>query len=855
MMRKISISISLLFIVSIAFAQNRLVVKGKVSDAKNNGIGNVSVLQVGTSNATTTNKNGFYNLDVEYDDSCVVEISDMEYGKKSFVIFSTNKATIYKDIQLETNQNILDTVEIKANKDKVGMSTIQGKDVEYFPNVTNDAGAVVKTLGQGVQSNNELSGQYNVRGGNYDENLVYVNDFEIYRPFLISSGQQEGLSFTNLDLTDKLQFSGGGFEAKYGDKMSSVLDVKYKTPKAFHGSVMASILGVQAHVEGIAKSKKDTLNDAAKFTYLVGVRYKSNGYLLGTLDRAGEYNPNFFDLQGDFHIKPNPKHDIEFIVNHSFNDYKFVPTTQETRAGTFDKLIRFSVDFDGNEKSRFENTMVGMAYKFIPNKKLSLKFMSAFWRMRESETYNITGYYSLDEIEIDPSSDNFGNVKEKLGIGVFQDWARNKLDATVANFAFHGKYNVQKKNIKNGDSSKVDKHLIEFGSTFQYENINDELSEWQRIDSAGYSIPYSGSSIEFPYRLKSKNNLESFRVHGYLQDTWNIIKTDSSYLTLTLGVRYNYWNVNNQFLVSPRMQLLYHPKLKSDVTFRLAGGMYVQPAFYRELRNFDGSINRNVKAQESYQVVIGADYNFKIKKRQFKFTAEAYYKYLNHINPYEIQDVRIRYFADNNATGYATGIDLRLFGEMIKGADSWITLSYLNTKENIKNDFYYTYYDSLGNSYAAPQLSTNPITDTATNYPGFIRRPTDQAIFVSLFFQDYLEKHKRFKVHLNLVIGTGLPFGPPDRNRYKDVLKVPPYRRLDIGFSALLLNGETRGKKKPKSFGSKFDKIWASFEVFNILGIKNTLSYRWIKDTQNQQWAIPNYLTNRRFNFKMHITW
>ena len=849
MMQRISIIAALLLLSCSVHAQITLVVKGKITDNKNNPVANASINQLGTANATVSNNKGFYAIEVEYEDSCVIEFSSIEYAKRTLVIYASNKATIYKDIVLMSNENVIDTVEITATKTKVGESVLEAKDAEYFPNPTGDAGTIVKTMGQGVQSNNELSGQYNVRGGNYDENLVYVNDFEIYRPFLVSSGQQEGLSFTNLDMTDKLSFSGGGFEAKYGDKMSSVLNIKYKTPTKFKGSMMASILGVNAHVEGAAYTKKDTAKENAKFTYLVGMRYKSNGYLLGSLDRKGEYNPNFFDAQADFHIKPNVKHDIEIMVNHSFNDFKFTPVTEETRAGTFDKLIRFLVDFDGGEKDRFQNTMVGISYKYLPNTNLSLKFLTSFWKMRESETFNITGYYSLDEIEIDPSSDNFGNVRENLGVGTFQDWARNKLDAIVTNFSHIGKYVIKDKN------KEKEKHLLEWGATFQYEKINDQISEWQRIDSSGYSIPYSGSNITFPYRLKSKNDLNSFRAHGYFQDTWNIINTDSTQLILTAGIRYNYWNVNNEFLVSPRVQLLYHPKLKSDVTFRLAGGMYVQPPFYRELRGFDGMINRNVKAQQSYHVVIGSDYNFKIKKRNFKFTAEAYYKYLRNLNPYEIQDVRIRYFAQNNAKGYATGVDLRLFGEMIKGADSWITLSYLNTKENLNNDFFYSYRDSLGNVYTSPDNSANRITDTLTNYPGFIRRPTDQALFVSFYFQDYIEKYKRFKVHFNLVIGTGLPFGPPDRARYKDVLKMPPYRRLDIGFSALLLNGLKRGVKKPNSFGSKFENIWASFEVFNIIGIRNTLSYRWIKDTENNLWAVPNYLTSRRFNVKLNITW
>lgn len=835
---------TLLFILSIcSYAQINVVITGKITSTNNEPISNVSVLQIGTSNATISNNKGFYSIEVEYADSCVLEFSNLSYKKQTFTFYPTNKMKLFKDVKLEWNENAIENVNITSTRnDKVGESTIKAKDATYFPNPTGDVGTVVKTMGQGVQSNNELSGQYNVRGGNYDENLVYVNDFEIYRPFLTSSGQQEGLSFTNLDLTDKLSFSGGGFESKYGDKMSSVLDIKYKTPKAFKGSVMASLLGVNAHVEGAAYAKKDTAKDLAKFTYLVGMRYKTNAYLLGSLDKKGEYNPNFFDIQADFHIKPSIKHDIEIIANHSFNDFKFVPVTEETRAGTFNQLIRFLVDYEGNEKDRFQNTMVGIAYKFLPNTRLSLKFMSAFWKMQESETFNITGYYSLDEIEIDPSSDNFGNVRENLGIGSFQNWARNKLDATVANFVHHGKLNIK------------NKHLLEWGTTFQYEAIKDELSEWQRLDSAGYSIPYNGSSIQFPYLLKTKNNLQSFRTHGYIQNTWNTQFKDSSTFTIIGGLRYTYWSVNKEFLVSPRLQLFYHPHLKSDVTFRLAGGMYVQPPFYRDIRGFDGNIHTNVKAQHSYHVVLGADYNFRIRKRPFKLTAEAYYKHLRNVNPYEIEDVRIRYFANNNAKGYATGVDVRLYGEMIKGIDSWITLSYLNTKEDILDDYYVQYKNKDG-IVITPLTQDQVAVDSSIAHPGYIRRPTDQALFVSFYFQDYLEKYKRFKVHLNLVIGTGLPFGPPDRQRYKDVFKMPPYRRLDIGFSALLLNGDKRNIKKPNSFGSKFDNIWASFEVFNILGIRNTLSYRWIKDYDNNQWAIPNYLTSRRFNVKLNITW
>jgi hypothetical protein len=805
------------------FAQHTITIKGLVRDNENLPISNVNIIQKGTNNSTTTNENGEYSLRLDFDDNfCEVEFKHIQFALQTIKVFSSNKMKKEVDVFMTSNVNEIDSIEIVSKSKGNTEQKLDAKSAEYFPNPTNDIGTIVKTFA-GVQSNNELTGQYNVRGGNYDENLVYVNDFEIYKTFLTSSGQQEGLSFANVDLVESLSFSAGGFEAKYNDKMSSVLNVKYKTPTAFKGSVMASLLGVNAHVEGITKNEK--------FTFLTGVRYKSNAYLLGTLDAKGEYNPNFFDVQGNFHYKPNNKNDIEILAYHAFNKYKFTPDLQETRAGTFDKLIRFLVDFEGGENSQFNNTMAGIAYKFIPNSTFSMKINSAFWKMQELEQFNITGYYSLDEIEIDPNKDNFGNVKENLGAGTFQDWARNKLDAIVFNTAWNGKLAFKK-------------HLLEFGNTVQYEKINDKLSEWTRIDSAGYAVPYSGNYVTIQNRLKSTIELQSVRTHGYVQHKWNI-RDDSVKLFITTGIRYHFWNVNKEFLVSPRMQIVYKPNIKADVTLRASLGMYQQAPFYRELRDFDGNINKQVKAQKSAQIVLGADYVFKAwGNRNFKLTTEAYYKYLWQLNPYEIEDIRIRYFAKNNATGYATGVDVRFFGELVKGTDSWVSISYLSTKENLNDDFYY-------------KTSTNSSGDIDSQivYPGKIRRPTDQTLFFNLYFQDYLVKNKSFKVHFNLVVGTGLPFGPPDRQRYKDVLKIPPYRRLDIGFSYLIIDGNKRMQKKPKSFGAKFDKIWTSFEVFNIIGIYNTLSYRWIKDIDNNQWAIPNYLTNRRFNLKLHISW
>jgi hypothetical protein len=460
--------------------------------------------------------------------------------------------------------------------------------------------------------------------------------------------------------------------------------------------------------------------------------------------------------------------------------------------------------------------------------------------MRESENSNIIGEYFLDEIEADFSKDEFGNVRQTLGVGTFHDWTRNTLDAMVVSGGHKGFWVPNRRN------------MTEWGVTAQYEDISDRISEWQRVDSAGYSLPYDGSTVTLAYRLKSANDLQSVRTHGYLMHTWDI-RDDSVQISLTGGVRYNYWNVNREFTVSPRLQFSFKPNTRGDVVFRLATGLYVQPPFYRELRNFDGEINREVKAQKAVHVIAGSDYYFTGWGRNFKFTSELFYKQLLQVNSYEIQDVRIRYFANNDAKGYAAGIDMRLFGELVKGTDSWISLSFLRTQEDLNNDFYKEYYNASGqviNSFIEDQV----VVDSATIYPGYIPRPTDQMVFFGLFFQDYIPKMKRLQMHLNLLFGTGLPYGPPDRQRYKDVLRMPWYRRVDIGFSAILLDSD-KELKRPNGFFRHFEKIWLSAEVFNLLGVQNTLSYKWVKDVNNTQWPLPDYLTSRRFNLKLHVSW
>jgi len=818
-------------------AQKSVLISGRTTNINNEPVPLVTVFQKGTTQAVTSDENGFYSLEVIFadgDDLKEIVFQHLSFQPKSVLIDRTKGKEQIVNINLEAGTYEFEQIEIRDQRSRQNASEykIDPKSIEMMPSVAGGIEGALKLM-PGVQSNNELSSQYSVRGGNYDENLVYVNDFEIYRPFLVSSGQQEGLSFINPALTDNITFSTGGFAAKYGDKLSSVLSIQYKHPKEFKGSVMASLLGVETHLEG--STKKDN------FSYLVGVRYKSNGYLLGTLDTKGEYNPNFLDIQSDFRFKLSPKSELELMISHSDNKYNFIPSTRVTTTGTINEVIRLTVYFDGTEQDYFRNTMSGLAYRITPNDKLNLKFLSSAWKMKEAEGYNITGEYFLDEIEADFSNDNFGNVKQTLGIGTFQDWARNNLDAWVANVGHKGSWQADRRNF------------MEWGITGQYENIADEISEWQRVDSAGYSLPYTGNNVNLNYRLKSQNTLQSYRTHGYLQHTWDI-RDDSVQMSLTGGVRYNYWNINHEFTVSPRLQFSYKPATKGDVVFRFATGLYVQPPFYREIRNFDGEINEEVKAQKSLHIIAGSDYYFTGWGRNFKFTSELFYKQLFQVNPYEVDDVRIRYFANNDAKGYAAGVDMRLFGEFVKGTDSWVSLSFLSTQEDISNDQYKEYYNANGeviNKFIEDQV----IVDSATIFPGYIPRPTDQMMFFGLFFQDYLPKVKSVKMHLNLLFGTGLPYGPPDRDRYKDVLRMPWYRRVDIGFSALLLDSEKENRKRPNSFFKKFDKIWLSAEVFNLLGIQNTLSYKWVKDVSNTQWPLPDYLTSRRFNLKLSVSW
>ncbi len=731
-------------------------------------------------------------------------------------------------------------------------------------------------------SNNELTSNYNVRGGNYDENLVYVEGFQINRPFLTRSGQQEGLSFINSSMVSGIRFSGGGFDASYGDKLSSVLDISYRKPRKFQGSLNASLLGVEAHVEGVTKSR---------FDYIVGVRYRANGYLLNSLPTKGAYNPVFYDGQGLINYQINEKLKWSTIAHFSSNNYRFAPQTQQTDFGTANEAYRFNVYFEGQENTRFQTSTVGTALKYTPNKKLSLDFYTSVFQTDEREYFDILGQYFINELETDQSKENFGDSIAVLGIGSFLNHARNRLQAVIFNTYFNGKYVITDKKL-NADRTKVQSHELLFGLQYQRDEINDQLSEWKYLDSAGYSLPQNGNpdKVELYETIKSKLNLQNNKYSGFTQlnSTWSkgkkeyvakikrvtfvdgkkqkdylydTIPISFSRIALSSGLRAGYTDYNNEFYLTPRISVTFFPRKylledtlvkRRDVRFRIATGLYYQPPIYREFRTFEGQLNPNVQSQKSYHFVTGMDYYFNMLNRDdpFKFSAETFYKYLWDVNPYEIENVRTRYFANNDATAYAVGMDFNLHGQFVKGVESFFKLGFLSTKEDIKGDFYYNYFNAAGEKIIANFSADQVVVDSVRVNPKFIPRPTDQLVNVGVLFQDRMPNYESFSAQLALIYNSGLPFGPPDRNRYKDTLRQRAYFRVDLGLSYDFLYKSQNNLKQISKFGKHFTNAVVSFEVFNLLGINNILSKQWIQDVQGKYYAIPNYLTQRRFNLK-----
>ena len=818
------------------FAQQVGMVFGKVTDEKNQPIELANITIMGLPGGTTTSADGMYSLQVPAAKPLKVVFSFIGYRADTMYIRVNQGEKIRINRTLINAATELSKVVIEDRQLRsTNLSRINPKTVNALPSASGGIEALLKTL-PGVVSNNELSSQYSVRGGNYDENLVYVNDIEIYRPFLVSSGQQEGLSFLNSDLVSSVLFSAGGFEARYGDKLSSVLDIKYKHPQYFGASATASLLGATAHIEGVTKNNR--------FTYLAGARYKTNQYLLNALETKGSYRPVFLDFQSLLTYNLNKKLELSFLSYVSSNQYTLIPESRDTRFGTYYTPMQLTMYFDGREADKYKSLMGALTMAYRPNDNLQVKWIASAYNSHETESYDILAQYYIAELDLQADATDSVRILDTKGVGGFFNHARNILDMTVMN-------------IENKYTYSKGKYFALWGVKYQHEIINDQINEWQLIDSAGYSLPnhigtpgQPGNLSDFilNYHLATSAALNSNRYTAFAQNTWTF-DGDSTNLAFTAGIRFHYWDFNKQFIVSPRVSISYKPDWTRDIVLRLSTGMYYQPPFYRELRNFSGQINPDLKAQKSFHTVLGSDWNFYAWTRPFKFVSEVYYKYLSDLVPYEVDNVRIRYLGINVSKGYAYGIDLKVNGEFVKGVESWASLSYLKTAEDLYNDFYYNKYNAAGELIRRGVTMDTKAVDSSIVYPGYIPRPTDQRITFSLFFQDYLPMDPTFKMNIGLYFGSGLPTGAPNTPFFLHKFRLPPYRRIDIGLSKRIIGNDSWTPRK--GFFSGFKSLWVTAEILNLLQVNNTISYNWVRDINGNQYGVPNYLTPRQINIKI----
>ncbi len=822
--------LSFIFFTSFAlFAQNTATLFGIITNSENEPLPDISISIFGSSQAPVyTNQKGEYTYTIPADQEVIIVFYSLSHNQeqRTVKLVPNEKLDLSKAL---TFKNLIKEVVVSDGNRFLEVTRIDPLNITHIPTASQDFNAILFTL-PGVSNRNELSSAYSVRGGNFDENMVYVNGIEVYRPFLIRSGQQEGLSFVNPDLVSSVLFSAGGFEAKYGDKMSSVLDVQYRRPRKFAGTVSGSLLGTNLHLEGSTKNYQ--------LTWLIGARYKTNQYLLNELDTEGQYKPFFGDVQAYITYDITPTWELDFLGNYATNKYQVIPENRETDFGTLNQALRLKIYFDGQEINKF-TTMMGAlsAIYHDRNEKWNLKFIGSAFQSKESEAFDIQGQYYIDELETDFGKPTFGDVVGNRGVGTFLNHARTNLTANVLSAEHKGTY------------TSAGKQLL-WGVKYSNETITDKLSEWRYLDSADFSLPITDpQEIILQDIIKQKINISSNRVSGFMQGVWRKELKDSSLVSLVAGIRANYWDLNKQALVGPRATIGVKPNWEKDFLFKFSSGYYYQTPFYRELRDIKGVINYDIKAQTSIHFVLTSDYNFKSWKRPFKFIAEAYYKHLDNLIPYEVDNVRIRYSAKNNARGYATGIDLKVNGEFVKGVESWASLSIMETREDLKDDFYYDYYNSEGQKIVPGYTFNTIVTDSVRHEPGYIPRPTDQRVNVGLFFQDQMPGIPDLKMHLNLLFGSGVPFGPPNTQRYKQTLRMPPYRRVDIGFSYQALREDRT--VKAQNLGRYLKSLWISLEVFNLLGTNNTVSYIWVEDVTNRQYAVPNFLTQRQLNLRM----
>ena len=756
--------------------------KGKVIDEEGNALELVTISCAAQGKVTMSNLKGEFSISLNTADSVEVKFTMVGYGVRKRV-FRRPKGKMTVQIVMHPAATINEITVTQRRRQTSQMEQLNTKDLKGNPSTTGNAVEELIQQQAGVSSHNELSSQYNVRGGSFDENSVYINQVEVYRPLLISSGQQEGLSVINPNMVEKVGFSTGGFNAKYGDKMSSVLDISYRRVKGFEANATASLLGASGFL-GYGNSK---------FSMSHGLRYKTNKYLLGSLETTGEYNPKFIDYQTYINYKPNKRWSIDFIGNISDNHYNFKPESRETSFGTMADIKQFKVYFDGEEKDRFTTLFGALGVTRNIKDSTSIKFITSAFHTKESETYDIAGQYWLDDTQ----------TQESLGIGTYMEHARNYLTADVVSFKLIGHHQTRRHNIEAGISLKLEK-------------IKEQAREYEMRDSSGYSIPHSADRLDMIYTLSAKNNISSNRIEAYIQDTYRWNK-GNSYYTLNYGVRLANWSFNKETTVSPRASLAIVPAFNNDITFRIATGLYYQAPFYKEMRDTTtvngmttAILNDHIKSQQSIHFIAAADYRFKMLNRPFKFTAEAYYKAMSNLIPYNVQNMKITYYGENVSKGYAAGIDLKLYGEFVPGTDSWLTLSLMSTRQKYNDEW--------------------------------VPMPTDQRWAVNLHFTDYFPGTERWKMTLRLAFADGLPFGAPHRGLEQQQFRAPAYKRADIGMSYCALKN-TKGIKG----------LWLGLDCLNLFGISNVNSYYWVTDVTNIQWGVPNFLTGRQINAKISL--
>ena len=756
--------------------------KGKVIDEEDNALELVTISCAAQGKVTMSNLKGEFSISLNTADSVEVKFTMVGYGVRKRV-FRRPKGKMTVQIVMHPAATINEITVTQRRRQTSQMEQLNTKDLKGNPSTTGNAVEELIQQQAGVSSHNELSSQYNVRGGSFDENSVYINQVEVYRPLLISSGQQEGLSVINPNMVEKVGFSTGGFNAKYGDKMSSVLDISYRRIKGFEANATASLLGASGYL-GYGNRK---------FSMSHGLRYKTNKHLLGSLETTGEYNPKFIDYQTYISYIPNSRWSIDFIGNISDNHYNFKPESRETSFGTMADIKQFKVYFDGEEKDRFTTLFGALGVTRNIKDSTSIKFITSAFHTKESETYDIAGQYWLDDTQ----------TQESLGIGTYMEHARNYLTADVVSFKLIGHHQTRRHNIEAGISLKLEK-------------IKEQSREYEMRDSSGYSIPHSADRLDMIYTLSAKNDINSNRIEAFIQDTYRWNK-GNNYYTLNYGVRLANWSFNKETTVSPRASLAIVPAFNNDITFRIATGLYYQAPFYKEMRDTTtvngmttAVLNDHIKSQQSIHFIAAADYRFKMLNRPFKFTAEAYYKAMSNLIPYNVQNMKITYYGENVSKGYATGIDLKLYGEFVPGTDSWLTLSLMSTRQKYNNEW--------------------------------VPMPTDQRWAVNLHFTDYFPGTERWKMTLRLAFADGLPFGAPHRGLEQQQFRAPAYKRADIGMSYCALKN-TKGIKG----------IWLGIDCLNLFGISNVNSYYWVTDVTNIQWGVPNFLTGRQINTKITI--